>query len=255
MYTRVRTIKTVSFRLVAILALVALLLSTMGGTAWADGPDERVRVIIQARDVAAARAWALGRGGDRVRDLRLINAVRARLSRRMLARLQRIPGIRIYEDRQVILSDSGTGRVAQGLQVLYTFEEGAGAEVRDLSGVGTPLDLAIAHPENVTWLPGGGLSIDASTIVQSAGPASKVIDAVKLSGEVTIEAWLRPDNTTQFGPARIVTLSQDPYYRNATLGQSYDGYGVRFRTTTTGDNGMLPELEDDIQSVAMTATA
>ena len=54
---------------------------------------------------------------------------------------------------------------------------------------------------------------------------------------MTIEAWIKPANTTQAGPARIVTLSKDPSSRNFTLGQKAGVYEVRFRTTTTSPNG------------------
>jgi hypothetical protein len=70
-----------------------------------------------------------------------------------------------------------------------------------------------------------------------------VIDAVKTSNAITVEAWISPANTTQNGPARVVTLSADPYARNFTLGQGVafaggDRYDVRLRTTETSDSGI-----------------
>ncbi len=38
----------------------------------------------------------------------------------------------------------GTGRITDGLVVLYTFEGGSGTTVTDVSGVGTPLNLTIS---------------------------------------------------------------------------------------------------------------
>jgi alpha-D-ribose 1-methylphosphonate 5-phosphate C-P lyase len=58
-----------------------------------------------------------------------------------------------------------------------------------VSGVGTPLDLTIANPAATTWT-AGGLSVNASTVIQSAGAATKVIDAVMTSNAITIEAWV-----------------------------------------------------------------
>jgi hypothetical protein len=132
--------------------------------------------------------------------------------------------------------------VTDSLQVLYSFEEGSGTTVHDVSGVGVALDLHVSDGTAITWV-AGGLSIDSSTIVASTGPAGKLIDAAQTSDEITIEAWVQPANTTQDGPARIVTLSQDPYNRNFTLGQGLWGsqpsalYDVRLRTTATSDNG------------------
>jgi hypothetical protein len=96
--------------------------------------------------------------------------------------------------------------------------------------VGSPLDLSIADPANATWID-GGLDITASTIVSSAGPATKIVDACKTSGELTVEVWFVPDNLTQGGPARIVTNSVDSASRNFTLAQqAATSLVARFRT-------------------------
>ena len=55
---------------------------------------------------------------------------------------------------------------------------------------------------------------------------------------MTFEAWIKPANTTQGGPARIVTISLNPSLRNFTLAQQTNTYDVRLRTTSTSSNGM-----------------
>ncbi len=100
-----------------------------------------------------------------------------------------------------------------------------------------PLNLTIEKPEAVRWLPDGGLRVDSSTRIASAAAAGKVVQAVRRSGELTVEAWIRPANTTQAGPARIVTCSADPSRRNFTLGQALGDFEMRFRTTSTTPNG------------------
>jgi hypothetical protein len=117
--------------------------------------------------------------------------------------------------------------------VHYTFAESRGDTVRDVSGRDEPLNLTIEKPSAVRWLPGGGLRIDSSTRIASAAPAGKISQAVRRSGELTVEAWVRPANTTQAGPARIVTCSADPSRRNFTLGQAAGDFEMRFRTSTT----------------------
>ena len=135
-------------------------------------------------------------------------------------------------------------RVTDGQVVVYGFQEGTGLTVRDVSGTGAPLDLTITDGAGISWLPTGGLALSSPTLITSGGAAVKVIDAVKVSGEITIEAWVTPANTRQDGPARIVTLSQNTTNRNFTLGQglwdeqSSDLYDIRLRTTTTTANGM-----------------
>ncbi len=130
-------------------------------------------------------------------------------------------------------------RVVEGLQALYTFDEGQGATVDDVSGVGDPAHLEIEDEASVSWLP-AGLALEASTIIASRGPAAKIIQACQESNEITIEAWVKPANTEQDGPARIVTLSADTGIRNFTLGQEADTCDVRLRTTETSDNGVPP---------------
>ncbi|WP_165700497.1 DUF1553 domain-containing protein [Alienimonas californiensis] len=72
-------------------------------------------------------------------------------------------------------------------------------------------------------------------------PPREFVDRVRSSGELTIEAWITPENSQQSGPARILTLSRDSGARNVTLGQDGDRFDVRLRTTKTDGNG-LPSL-------------
>lgn len=133
-------------------------------------------------------------------------------------------------------------RVIQGLQALYTFAEGGGQTVRDVSGVGNPLPLKIADATAVAWR-ADGLTLTSPTLLSSGQPAGKIQSACQASGAVTLEAWITPANVTQDGPARILTMSADPYRRNFTLGQGLWGgaapnrFDARLRTTATGDNG------------------
>jgi hypothetical protein len=134
-------------------------------------------------------------------------------------------------------------RVTDGLVALYTFDEGSGNTVNDISGVGQPLPLAITVPGNVTWMSGGGLRVNSETRIMSSGPATKIINTCRAANELTVEAWIQPDNVSQDGPARIVSLSADANNRNFTLGQGLWGgqpsdlFDFRLRTTTTGNNG------------------
>ncbi len=139
-------------------------------------------------------------------------------------------------------SESNGGRVEEGILVLYDFED-PGTVVRDRSGVEPKHDLLIEDPENVQWQP-GVLRVNKATRLMTGGPATKIIDACKASREITLEAWITPQNTTQDGPARIATVSDGAYSRNATLGQGLwggqpsDTYNVRLRSTTTDEDGM-----------------
>jgi hypothetical protein len=136
-------------------------------------------------------------------------------------------------------------RVSAGLQVLYDFKENGGSTIHDRSGAGAPLDLTLAGSavsaqptDAIRWLEGGGLAIDASVLLASTGPATKLIEASRATNEITLEAWIKPASAEQTGPVRILTLSADPFLRNFTLGQEFGLYEVRLRTTATSENGM-----------------
>jgi hypothetical protein len=128
-------------------------------------------------------------------------------------------------------------RVIDGLQVLYTFEKGSGTTVHDVSAKGAPLNMTVASGEAVRWMSKGGLSVESPTVIASAAPATKVIDAAMASNEITIEAWVKAAEAIQEGPARIVTLSTDSHRPNFTVARSGQLYDVQLRTTETTDNG------------------
>lgn len=122
--------------------------------------------------------------------------------------------------------------------VLYEFNESSGNQVVDTSTIGSPLNLTIADASGAAIARGsdGGksyLNLLTRNLIQSPGPATKVIDACKTSGELSVEAWFEnndpaktsvgefPANTDQ--PNRIVALSTDLRKNNFYLGQFYDG--------------------------------
>ena len=139
-------------------------------------------------------------------------------------------------------------RSGDGLVALYDFRLAKGSIVKDRSGVGKPLDLKIQNPKNVRRTK-GTLEVRGKTLIRSDKPAAKVFNAVRRSGEITIEAWVRPANAKQDGPARMVTLSGGSSDRNFTLGQEGDKVDVRLRTTKTSGNG-IPSLNSPGRSLA-----
>jgi hypothetical protein len=138
-----------------------------------------------------------------------------------------------------------TPRVTQNLQALYTFTEGSGNLIRDVSGVGIPLDLTVQSPTAISWLP-NGLSVNASTQILTTEPATRLAQACITTHEVTIEAWIKPNRADQGNPARIVSLSGGANLRNVTLQQgvwnstqqrNQNQYGARLRTSSTNLDG------------------
>lgn len=127
-----------------------------------------------------------------------------------------------------------SSRVDAGLILLYGFDEGGGSTVVDQSGALPAHDLIIANPGNVTWS-ASHLNVVADTALSTVGAAAKVQASIQASGEISLEAWVRPANATQGGPARIISMSVDTQQRNFMLGQENDTYAARFRADGQSD--------------------
>ncbi|WP_306644043.1 HYR-like domain-containing protein [Sanyastnella coralliicola] len=148
-------------------------------------------------------------------------------------------------------------RITTDLVSEYHFTEGAGTTVYDVSGVAPAADLHIGDESAISWVPGGGLSIDAPTILKTNGAATKHYNALYNSPELSLELWIDQSNLNQYGPARIMSYSVNTASRNYTLGQEGNEYRIRNRTTT-GDNQGFPEqacsqdIETGLQHVVYT---
>jgi hypothetical protein len=153
-------------------------------------------------------------------------------------------GLLLCESHSIHAEDAV--RTRSGLQVLYDFSSTKG-QIIDRSGVGKPLNLTIGN-EQAVRRSADALELRGETLLRSNVPATKLIEAVRRSNAITIEAWIRPANTSQDGPARIVTLSRDSTNRNFTLGQEAGRYDARLRTTRTSSNG-IPSLQSLVRSV------
>ncbi len=138
-------------------------------------------------------------------------------------------------------------RVAQDLLALYTFERPTDGVIHDRSGTGEPLNLRFDKSQGITFR-GGRLIVTSSAKISSVEPARKIVAAVRQSNALTIEVWIKPRDTRQTGPARIVSLSADTGQRNFTLGQDAGRYDVRLRTTSTNGNG-IPSTASSEDSV------
>ncbi|MCA9892665.1 MAG: SH3 domain-containing protein, partial [Anaerolineae bacterium] len=87
------------------------------------------------------------------------------------------------------------------------------------------------------------LRLPFPSFISSHEPATHLIEAIRDSNAFTVEAWINPAGRDQYGPARIVTISESAISRNLTLGQgNTDGdtgtdFVIRLRTTSTDLNG------------------
>jgi hypothetical protein len=97
-------------------------------------------------------------------------------------------------------ADETAHRVTQGLQALYSFDQAENGLIPDKSGAGEPLNLRIDKPQNVQFR-SGRMQITTPITIASDGPATKLIDAIRETGELSIEVWLTPSDLKQSGPS------------------------------------------------------
>ncbi|WP_158261173.1 MULTISPECIES: DUF1592 domain-containing protein [Pirellulaceae] len=126
---------------------------------------------------------------------------------------------------------------SSGVIAFYDFREAGGDIVHDRTRNDSPLNLTIQSPESVRWT-SDGLVVHKSARIVTTQPPHPLIESLRKTGEITIEAWITPHDLQQSGPARIVTFSRDPSNRNFTLGQDKQKYDARLRTKKTDSNGM-----------------
>ena len=128
--------------------------------------------------------------------------------------------------------------VQTGLLLGYDFARGDTDEIVPAGSLGSP-DLVIEFPKpSAKYRTADGTLLEHPIVLASRKPASALADAIELSRAFSIEAWIRPKNATQHGPARIVSVSDGPYTRNFTLAQEADEVVFRVRNTINGTNGM-----------------
>ncbi|MFZ3231318.1 MAG: hypothetical protein WA160_14005 [Pseudobdellovibrio sp.] len=130
---------------------------------------------------------------------------------------------------------------------LYEFADISGSIIKDTSSLGTPLDLIIADPSAGAIQRGSGyIDIQTRNLISSSGPATKIIDACKLSGEMTIETWVENNDPAQLSVGkypggtdqanRIVSLSSNLLKNNFYVGQFYDNAELYYAAVNTSGN-------------------
>jgi VanZ family protein len=87
-----------------------------------------------------------------------------------------------------------------------------------------------------------GLYLSGVRWLRSDEAGRSVSAALHGTNQLTLKLRCRPAGPSQVGPARIVSISTDPYRRNITVGQEGAALVVRLRTPATGPNGNEPEL-------------
>jgi hypothetical protein len=121
------------------------------------------------------------------------------------------------------------GRVEAGVVALYTFSEGDGSEVFDVSGRMPSTPLKIATPSFVTWET-GFLRLKAPNLLLPSNDSVGVMTAIKTSNAFSVEAWISAATTTTI-LSRLVGSGPDGIFANFTLGADDTSLYLRLRTS------------------------
>jgi hypothetical protein len=138
---------------------------------------------------------------------------------------------------------SGGSRIDQYAIARYEFKTGSGDVIYDTSGSGAELNLTMSGA--IEWVGGWGVNIKPGGKAQgTVAASSKLANAIKSTGEYSLEVWAAPANVTQ-EDAYIVSYSGSATTRNVTLAQRAYQYEALARSTTTGANGAPSLLTND----------
>ena len=73
-------------------------------------------------------------------------------------------------------------------------------------------------------------------------PVTELIQSIQQTSQFSLLTTVATLDTSQTGPARIISISPDPFRRNLTIGQQGSRLVVRLRTPLTGTKGNNTEL-------------
>jgi hypothetical protein len=114
-----------------------------------------------------------------------------------------------------------------------------------------PFSDGLGHTPDLVWHGEAGHDHQAARLasgwLQSTGPAREVSRRLRQTSAFTLAARVTSHGARQFGPARIISVSQDPNRRNFTLAQDGADLVFRVRTPFTGPNGLrFPLVVPDV---------
>ncbi|MEJ2618195.1 MAG: immunoglobulin domain-containing protein, partial [Ignavibacteriaceae bacterium] len=139
-----------------------------------------------------------------------------------------------------LIVTSASARVGANEIVEYTFKEGSGNDIHDVSGITPVVNLEIADTDKVAWSPNGLLTMSPVKI-QSDTNTSKILDSCTATNELTIEAWIVPHDTIQ-SDANVVTYQGNYTSRRFSLIQNSRNYTVLTRIKPGTDNTGTPGI-------------
>jgi hypothetical protein len=159
-----------------------------------------------------------------------------------MCKLNCISGIRaivlVVVSSLLLPTAARAARITDGLVALYDLAEGSGEIIHDSATNQLNLRIPAGDLSNkVCWPPDsgcmatGGICITGNTVIASGQGAVKLSDALTMTNDITIEAWVRPANSTQGNDsegAQIVNmaLGNNVSFTLNQMGSTYGG-GVK----------------------------
>ncbi|HIK31800.1 MAG TPA: VanZ family protein [Oscillatoriales cyanobacterium M59_W2019_021] len=86
-----------------------------------------------------------------------------------------------------------------------------------------------------------GVILNNKHWLQTIESVEKLTKNISKTSQLTLVTTMASANPNQEGPARIISLSKNPFARNFTLGQEGNDLSFRLRTPLTQENGADPE--------------
>lgn len=143
------------------------------------------------------------------------------------------------------VEELGAERVDTGIIARWDFKELTGSVAFDTSGVTPAMDLTLEGP---TLMSAYGIEVTTGRAIASATSSRKLYDRIAAqrggSQAYSLEMWIANANTTQEGPARIMSYSSNTGSRNFMLGQVLYQYIIRNRSyLAASNNNGGPDME------------
>ena len=168
-----------------------------------------------------------------------------------------IPTTIISSDGRTFLSAvlAPSGRYDGNPIALWKLEEGSGSIALDTSMVGPTMNLTLSG--EAAWVSGGGIEFDGGRASSNPTDSRKLWNEIASGSgtqQYSIEAWLIPANTTQEGPARIISYAGRSGERNFMLGQVMYNYVASNRSLNPDVNAngdpefSTADADEDLQA-------
>lgn len=158
----------------------------------------------------------------------------------------------ILDKAVVLFCDSSNYKVVnsghnpENLQVLYNFSDISGSVISPISEMENSISLTREPLINTSSLPAQGLKLFGNSILSSKNISiTELIDSLKKTNEITLEAWVRPLKINQPAPSNIISLTRDDTHQGFSLrhigNEDYYNFGIMLHTTQSDESGN-PEI-------------